>query len=179
MNRHIYGLTFFLIIVKIHFLLYWAFFVPSPYLTFIETSEIPVADETSKIKNSAKNGFPINKIYSVFDKRKGVIETVVYTNAIMGDYDAYLVLRFFSKVKGQNEVYAESHFVQPRFGNFADGYIEYKISSPYKWIGESNLKENLYVTASLVSKKNQAEQIMIDILDESEAIPVLISHNEK
>lgn len=28
MNRHIYGLTLFLIIVKIHFLLYWAFFAP-------------------------------------------------------------------------------------------------------------------------------------------------------
>jgi hypothetical protein len=38
MNRHIYGLTLFLFIVKIHFLLYWAFFAP---INFFSTREIP------------------------------------------------------------------------------------------------------------------------------------------
>jgi hypothetical protein len=38
MNRHIYGLTLFLFIVKIHFLLYWAFFAP---INFFSSQDIP------------------------------------------------------------------------------------------------------------------------------------------
>lgn len=40
MNRHIFGLTLFLIIVKIHFLLYWAFFAP---INFLSTQPATVA----------------------------------------------------------------------------------------------------------------------------------------
>ncbi|MDQ4123623.1 MAG: hypothetical protein M3209_19465 [Acidobacteriota bacterium] len=41
MNRHIYGLTLFLIIVKIHLLLYWAFFAP---VNFYSVSQPPIVE---------------------------------------------------------------------------------------------------------------------------------------
>ncbi|HEX8267366.1 MAG TPA: hypothetical protein VF596_18345 [Pyrinomonadaceae bacterium] len=50
MNRHIYGLTLFLIIVKIHFLLYWAFFAP---INFFSTQDTPNTTVT-QIENNEK-----------------------------------------------------------------------------------------------------------------------------
>lgn len=41
MNRHIYGLTLFLFVVKIHFLLYWAFFAPINFYSTQEKLQIP------------------------------------------------------------------------------------------------------------------------------------------
>lgn len=41
MNRHIYGLSLFLIVVKTHFLLYWAFFAP---VNFYSVSQPPIVE---------------------------------------------------------------------------------------------------------------------------------------
>ena len=52
MNRHIYGLTLFLAVVKIHFLLYWAFFAP---INFFSTQHISVKPENVVIEKKKCN----------------------------------------------------------------------------------------------------------------------------
>lgn len=86
MNRHIYGLTLFLAIVKIHFLLYWAFFAP---INFFSTHPAvaepqPIIVEKRSCKLRQKSDLKLQNV--VVDFRNGALSANV-KNYNSGAYD--------------------------------------------------------------------------------------------
>lgn len=79
MNRHIYGLTVFLVIVKTHFLLYWLFFAP---VNFISTQEVinlevsPLKVEESKSCKKAR-AVKADLRFVEIDVKRGVVSASI------------------------------------------------------------------------------------------------------
>ena len=81
MNRHIYGLTLFLIIVKIHFLLYWTFLAPvnffsSPEAVFKSNAQ---KIETTEFKLRQKSDLKLQNV--AVDFKSGAISANVKINS--------------------------------------------------------------------------------------------------
>jgi hypothetical protein len=72
MNRHIFGLTLFLVVFKIHFLLYWAFFAP---INFYSVYEPPAVKRIEPTREPYKCGLKADNKHNLFQPE--VINAVV------------------------------------------------------------------------------------------------------
>jgi hypothetical protein len=93
MNRHIYGLTLFLFIVKIHFLLYWAFFAPISFVSTqvaeVENLVPVVTDSVPVVKThncNRRQNVSVELRNLAFDVRNGAVSAYLKINNLKRDY---------------------------------------------------------------------------------------------
>lgn len=95
MNRHIYGLTVFLVIVKTHFLLYWLFFAPVNFVSMPEISSPNIVASFEKSKScKMRNKLQIDLRSVEINIKEGTL----YANA------DFTNLRDLSDLKGKRYV---------------------------------------------------------------------------
>jgi hypothetical protein len=139
MNRHIYGLTLFLVIVKIHFLLYWAFFAPVNFLSTLEAPKIyPVQREyvtRSKCNRSKEQRAVLQNAAIDFDNMK------VSANVRFNDLEtAFESNEFEIYLHVINEETNVTVSLKPVYGAEAGKVVTFKGALPKngKWDRKSN-----------------------------------------
>lgn len=170
MNRHILGLTIFLVIVKTTFLLYWGFFAPQPFVHFTESE---VYTETARSHQT--NCFPkLDKPLSApvdiatLDLKTGAFYMSLNSRKIL-DFDSEephrFSLAFYTKDPQPRRIGTE--FISPK--NYSAEQIEFTCFA--NWVAK-NLKPNQ--TLYVVPYKFTSGKIPVTSFDEANAIPVLL-----
>lgn len=169
MNRHIYGLTLFLIIVKIHFLLYWAFFAPINFFSnpeVVKTRGIAVAEDSRKNCNLYKKREAVLQNAAI-DIENLKVSANVRFNDLQTAFDSnefVPVLRIF------NEEMSESVILKPNFSVEAGKVVSFKGELPanVKW----NSKANYYTQIDFEYEGFPKASKQISSIEQ--AVPVLI-----
>ena len=173
MNRHIYGLTLFLFIVKLHFLLYWAFFAPVNFFStqeIVNSSAVPFEANYSKSCWRMKTLNPELQNVAV-DTRQGTVSA----NVDFATFESVSDLhgkRFALHIFSNNFVDVWSGEV--RLATMEDdSTFEFKTVTPE--LKTLDRKANYYARIELLSEHSQYPHDSFDLNAKSDATPVLIN----
>lgn len=139
MNRHIYGLTLFLFIVKIHFLLYWAFFAP---INFFSTQEAVTNRSVLIAKEPGKNCNLYKKREAKLQNAAIDIENLkVSANVRFNDLQTAFDARDFqARLTIFNEEITTTVYLKPAYSVEAGTVVSFKGELPQgeKWNPHAN-----------------------------------------
>jgi hypothetical protein len=167
MNRHIYGLTLFLFIVKIHFLLYWAFFAPVNFLSTQEVLNNPVViveNESRMQRNHEKTRQAVLQNAAIDIENK-----TVSANIRFNDLDTAILSNQFSvELRVFNKKSQAGIFLKPISVAKANNVVSLKGELPdyVKWSKKSNYYAQINFLTCIVGMER------ISTIEQS--IPVLI-----
>lgn len=167
MSRHIYGLTLFLIIVKIHFLLYWAFFAPVNFLSTQEVlnNQVVIVENESRMKsNHEKTRQAVLQNAAIDIENK-----TVSANIRFNDLDtAFLSNQFSVELRIFNKKSQAETFLKPISAAEANNVVTFKGELPnyVKWSKKSNYYARINFSSCIVGVER------ISTIEQS--IPVLI-----
>ncbi len=168
MNRHILGLSVFLVIVKTTFLLYWGFFAPKPFVNFVENEVYTQNEVTNKTSCFPKLEKPLSASVDIatLNLSTGKFSLSLNSN---NKSDLYLnenrqvFLAIYTKDPQPRIIATE--FISPE--NYNDNQIE--ITRSVNWGRLLKPNQNLYVVPYKLTRK-----VIPLNFDEDSAIPVLL-----
>ncbi|MEP6925716.1 MAG: hypothetical protein ABI954_14715 [Pyrinomonadaceae bacterium] len=178
MNRHILGLTVFLVIVKTSFLLYWGFFAPQPFVHFTESE---VYTETAA--NHQTNCFPkLDQPLSApvdiatLDLENRLVNINLDLNHQFNfepDKGFAVTLHFFTKDTQPREIGVETLWIQPEMVDDATNIANVRLTGSYSWLSQLKSNKSLYVIPRVARTNREARNLAVNYSD-FEAIPVLL-----
>ena len=168
MNRHILGLSVFLVIVKTTFLLYWGFFAPKPFINFVE-NEVYTQNEVSN-KTSC---FP------KLDKPLGASVDLATLNLETGKFSVSLnsINKSDLYLNGGKQIFLAIYTNDPQPHRIATEFVssenynanQIEIDRYVAWARTLKQNQNLYVVPYKFTEKETPSSF-----DEANAIPVLV-----
>ena len=168
MNRHILGLSVFLVIVKTTFLLYWGFFAPKPFVNFADNEVYTQNEVSNKTSCFPKLEKPLSAAVDIatLDLETGKFSLSLNSNSKSNLYlneHQQIFLTFYTKDSQPRKIATE--FVASE--NYDANQIE--ITRFVNWSRLLKPNQNLYV----VPYKYAGREISSGF-DETNAIPVLL-----
>jgi hypothetical protein len=176
MNRHIYGLTLFLFIVKIHFLIYWAFFAP---VNFFSTQDILVDNvaltELEKTSSNSADSLKAELQNIALDIKRGNLSAnVQLTDLGTNPFPKLGKLRVQLFTEGSIPVWS-GELEQGFTGGCLGWYAEFERSAPE--LKSLNSNANYYADVQVLRAFNSvAENVVYKI---NKTTPVLIINRKK
>jgi hypothetical protein len=168
MNRHILGLSVFLVIVKTTFLIYWGFFAPKPFVSFVENEVY-----TRSTPNNKTNCFPkLEKPLAapvdsvILDSKTGKFNISLDLSRkydLDSSENAQIFLAVYTKDPKPRLI--STIFISPEYISVNQIQLTCYVS----WVTSLKANQNLYVVPY-----NSTGKIIPNNFDEAHAIPVLL-----
>ena len=171
MNRHIYGLTLFLAIVKIHFLRYWALFAPINFFS-TQTTVSPNVGVLMANEPRATNCKRYRTHTAVLQNAAIDIRNMkVSANVRFNDLEtAFEASEFVPRLSIFNEETSQTVILEPVYGAEGSTVVTYKGDLPKN--GNWNPKSNYYTQVEFEYDGSPKNWKVISSIEQ--AVPVLI-----